>query len=181
MSFSGTYWITFGIGVACLGFFLYQYNRFTRNRIKRREALHNIDLFLKRQSELLNQFGDLLRRLELPVPPEIESARQASARAYQTSPIPGKAGHLKAADQQYYRLIRQANQYPQAQRRPDFSHLLEALEKNAAELQGARRYHNALVRDYNIRVETMPSALAALTLRFKKTDFLTDSNATPAP
>ena len=174
MDLSLAYWIVFAVGIGLLLFFLVYYNRFVRNRIRRRESLHSIDLFLKRQNELLDQFQELLKRLDMPAMPLAETTQQIGQKALGSTPIPGKAAQLSELDGQYLSFMREARSKKQLQRQPDYNRIIEALEKNSVELNGARRYFNALVRDYNILTETMPSAVVAIMLRFKRAEFLSD-------
>jgi LemA protein len=174
MNFSAAYWIVFAFGIGLLLLFLLYYNRFMRNRIRRKETLHNVDLFLKRQNELLGQFRDLLERLEMPAMPVVEEAFASGTKALETEPVPGKAGHLASADRSYLAFMEEARKLKELRKQPDFNRIIDALEKNAVELQGARRYFNALVRDFNILTETLPSAIVAIALRFRKADFLSD-------
>lgn len=175
MGFFTSSWTFFGIGAAVFAFFLIYYNKFSRTRIRMRETITNVDLFLKRQNELLTQLKDLLARFETKPLADLPRTIEAAERAISSSPIPGKAVQLSEAASGYDGLIREARSIRSIQRQPDFDRIVDSLERNAMELQGAQRYFNALVREHNIMAETFPSALVAILLRFPKADYLSDS------
>lgn len=49
------------------------------------------------------------------------------------------------------------------------------------EMNGAQRYYNAVVRDYNARCETFPSAIFAVLFRFQKAEYLSMGTGQNAP
>jgi LemA protein len=61
--------------------------------------------------------------------------------------------------------------YPQLQAAESFNRLQESLNEIEGAVQNARRYYNAVVRDYNTKVEQFPSVLVANAFRFQKEEF----------
>jgi LemA protein len=175
MGFFTSSWTFFGIGAGVFVFFLIYYNKFSRTRIRMRETITNVDLFLKRQNELLTQLKDLLARFEVKPLTILPETIEAAERAISSSPIPGKAAGMSQAVSGFDGVIREVRSIPSLQRQPDFDRIIDSLERNAVELQGAQRYFNALVRENNILVETFPSALVAILLKFPKSEYLSDS------
>ena len=61
--------------------------------------------------------------------------------------------------------------YPQLRAVESFTSLQGTLGEIEDAVQNARRYYNAVVRDYNIKVEQFPSVLVANAFRFQKEEF----------
>ena len=61
--------------------------------------------------------------------------------------------------------------YPDLKASQNFLELQQELVEIEDTIQKARRYYNATVRDYNIRVESFPSLLVAWLFAFRAADF----------
>jgi LemA protein len=61
--------------------------------------------------------------------------------------------------------------YPQLRAVESFTSLQNTLDEIEGAVQNARRYYNAVVRDYNTKVEQFPSVLVANAFRFEKEEF----------
>ena len=64
-----------------------------------------------------------------------------------------------------------AENYPQLRASEQFLALQQGLQQIEEALQNARRYYNAVVRDYNTRIQTFPSVLIAGPLGFRVKHF----------
>ncbi|MEB3323525.1 MAG: LemA family protein, partial [Synechococcaceae cyanobacterium] len=61
--------------------------------------------------------------------------------------------------------------YPQLQAAEGFRDLQASLADLEDDIQKARRYYNAVVRDYNTRIAQVPSNIIAQAFRFTKKEF----------
>ncbi len=61
--------------------------------------------------------------------------------------------------------------YPQLRAVESFTSLQDSLNEIEGAVQSARRYYNAVVRDYNTRTEQFPSVIIANAFRFQKEEF----------
>jgi len=61
--------------------------------------------------------------------------------------------------------------YPDLKANENFLNLQNTLSEIEENIQMARRYYNAVVRDYNILCEAFPSVIIANAFSFKKRDF----------
>ena len=71
-----------------------------------------------------------------------------------------------------------AEAYPDLKADDNFRQLSDELSELETELQGARRYYNATVRDLNTRVQSFPDNLFARPLGFTEEPFYQDADAT---
>jgi LemA protein len=75
------------------------------------------------------------------------------------------------------RLIAVAEAYPDLKADDNFRQLQDELSEIEEQLQGARRYYNATVRDLNARIQSFPDVLLARPLGFAEAEFYTDTDA----
>ena len=64
-----------------------------------------------------------------------------------------------------------AEAYPDLKANQDFLQLQTQLKEIEDNIEAARRYYNAVVRDFNTAVEQFPSNLIASQFGFEKNDF----------
>jgi LemA protein len=151
------------------------YNRFSRKQVQIQEALDNIDLFLDQRQATLESLLPLLDQLSdrsrQTVVAAVEQLRQSPAPL--PADMPGRASRIARADQ----TSRQVKQQLQADHLPATARVLDSIDRSETELNGARRFHNALVREHNTLVKQFPAALVALLLRIRPLEFLNEQPA----
>jgi LemA protein len=64
-----------------------------------------------------------------------------------------------------------SERYPQLRANENFLALQTSLQEIEEALQNARRYYNAVVRDFNTKTEVFPSNLVARQFRFAKREY----------
>jgi LemA protein len=64
-----------------------------------------------------------------------------------------------------------AENYPQLRASENFTQLQQTLAEIEDKIQAARRYYNAVVRDYNTKVHVVPSSLVAWMFNFKDREY----------
>jgi LemA protein len=74
------------------------------------------------------------------------------------------------------RLFAVAEAYPELQANTNFLQLQAQLASIEGELQGARRYYNATVRDLNSKIQSFPPVLIARPLGFTEEPFYQDED-----
>ena len=74
------------------------------------------------------------------------------------------------------RLMAVAEAYPDLKADDNFRQLSSELSALEGELQSARRYYNATVRDLNTRVQSFPDVLLARPMGFGEEPFYEDSD-----
>ena len=71
----------------------------------------------------------------------------------------------------FSKLFALAENYPQLKASENFKQLQEELSELEETIQKARRYYNAVVRDYNNAITTFPGIIVASIFGFKKRDY----------
>lgn len=163
---------TFGfcLLVGLLG--VYYYNKFSGLKVRMAESLRTLDVLLDRRQGQLLQIATLFKRLGLLGENDAKTAIERSRTAMDARSVPQKAQELAEADEAVQKLFLHSAGQPDLQKSAEFEPAYRAIEKTNVEIDGARRYYNALVRDYNLLVHCMPSALYALLLRYREVDYL---------
>jgi LemA protein len=70
-----------------------------------------------------------------------------------------------------------AEDYPDLKADSNFRQLQEELSEIEEQLQGARRYYNATVRDMNTRIQSFPDVAIARPMGFSEAEFYDDGDA----
>jgi LemA protein len=170
-------WIALGLLVLALLYAIVVYNRLVRLRALVREGFSGITVQLRRRADLV---PNLVSTVEGYATHEREVLTQVTAN--RTAPI--QAGSVQAtaqADQAFGamlgRLMAVAEAYPDLKADDNFRQLQGELAEIEEELQGARRYYNATVRDLNTSVQSFPDVLLAKPMGFSEEPFYADDDA----
>jgi LemA protein len=157
------------VGLAALAIALY--NRLVALRQRSSEAWSDIDVQLKRRTDLVPNLVETVKSYaahERTTLDEVIRARAAAlgaptpeARAAAENVLTGALRHLFAV----------AEAYPDLKANASFASLQQSLATIEEAIQSARRYYNAVVRDLNTAIETFPSNVIAGTFRFSPREY----------
>jgi len=154
------------------------YNRLVRDANRVREAWSGIDVQLKRRHDLVPNLVAVVQAYaghEKGVLTEVTAARTSAS----SEGLPADLQrHENALSGRLRSLLAVAEAYPQLLADRSFADLHDQLVEIEDQLQMARRYFNGTVRDYNIRVESVPSNLVARLLGFELRSFFELASAT---
>lgn len=169
-------WIILGVFVLILLYFIAIYNRLVRLRALVKEGFSGITVQLHRRADLIPNLVESVQGYaahEREVFEEVSKARAASVNA-------GSVQATAQADAQLTgvlgRLFAVAEAYPELKANQNFLQLQDQLASIEGELQGARRYYNATVRDLNSTVQSFPPSLIARPMGFTEEPFYQDDD-----
>ena len=138
-------------------------------------------------SEVVNQYqrrADLVPNLVSTVEGYATHEREVLTEVTAHRTDPTKAGSVQAtaeADGAFAamlgRLMAVAEAYPDLKADENFRALQDELAEIEEQLQGARRYYNATVRDLNTSVQSFPDVLLARPMGFHEEPFYEDSDS----
>lgn len=170
-------WIVVGLVVLAAFWAVALYNRLVRLRALVREGFSGITVQLRRRADLI---PNLVSTVEGYATHEREVLTEVTAHRSD----PTRAGGVRAtaeADQAFGamlgRLMAVAEDYPDLKADDNFRQLQDELAEIEEQLQGARRYYNATVRDLNTRVQSFPDVLLARPMGFAEEPFYADDDA----
>lgn len=169
-------WIVLGVIVLALLYLVAIYNRLVRLRALVKEAFSGITVQLRRRADLIPNLVETVQGYaahERQVFEDVSKARSASVNA-------GSVEATAQADAQLTgvlgRLFAVAEAYPELKANQNFLQLQDQLSNIEGELQGARRYYNATVRDLNSTIQSFPPALIARPMGFAEEPFYQDQD-----
>lgn len=147
------------------------YNSLVKLREQADAAWSDIDVQLKRRHDLIPNLVETVKGYASHEKETLERVIQARnmAMAAQGPQAQGAAENvLTGALKSIFAL---AEAYPQLQAAGGFRDLQASLADIENSVQNARRYYNAVVRDFNTRIAQVPSNIIAQAFRFTKKEF----------
>jgi LemA protein len=147
------------------------YNGLVRLRIQCDNAWSDIDVQLKRRYDLIPNLVETVKGYAGHEKGTLEAVVNARNTAMTTQGPAAKAeaeGMLTAALRQVFAL---AEAYPQLRAVESFNQLQNTLNQLEDAVQNARRYYNAVVRDFNTKIAEFPSNIIAGMFNFKPREF----------
>ena len=137
------------------------YNRLVRLRNLSRSSWSDIDVLLKKRHDLVGNLVDTVKGYAGHEKNTLLGVTEARARAMRAEG-PGKRGEEESAlGAKLSSLFAVAEEYPTLKANESFLELQKQLAEIENGIEYARRYYNAVVRDYNTATETFPSNMVA--------------------
>ncbi len=154
------------------------YNGLVRLKVQCDNAWADIDVQLKRRYDLIPNLVETVKGYAAHEKTTLEGVVAARNQAMTAQGPAAKAqaeGMLSAALRQVFAL---AEAYPQLRAVESFNQLQQTLNSLEDNIQNARRYYNAVVRDFNTKIAVFPTNILAGAFNFKAREFFEIS--TPA-
>jgi len=137
------------------------YNRLVRERNRVDGAWSDIDVQLQRRHDLIPQLVKAVDQYAKYERATIEAVTALRAEAMRTTDVEALGKTEEELSDGVRRLIALAEQYPDLKANENFLKLQSELVETEDYLQFARRYYNGSVREFNTRIETVPSNVVA--------------------
>jgi LemA protein len=170
--------LVLGIAAALLLAVVYLYNRFVSLNTRAEASWSDIDALLKQRYDLIPNLVETVKGYashENKTLEEVTKWRSASMNA--TTPAQ-KAQAENQLTGMLKSLFAVAEAYPDLKANQNFLKLQGTLEQVENNIQSARRYYNAVVRDYNVAIKSFPGNFIANQFHFAPREFF--ELATPA-
>ncbi|HEX8257867.1 MAG TPA: LemA family protein [Allosphingosinicella sp.] len=169
-------WIVVAVVAVVLLWLIVIYNRLVRLRALVKEGWSGITVQLRRRADLI---PNLVSTVEGYATHERDTLNEVTA--HRTDPMKARGVEATAqADTAFSamlgRLFAVAEDYPDLKADANFRQLQDELAEVEEELQGARRYYNATVRDLNTQVQSFPDVLVAKPIGFSEEPFYADED-----
>jgi LemA protein len=165
-------YVILGLVLLALLFGVASYNRFVTQRNLIRDAFANIDTELRRRYDLIPNLVETVRGYAAHERETFEAVTRARAAAVSATGSPAEQaaaeGPLVAALRQ---LLVVAENYPDLKANENFLQLQGELANTEDRIQTSRRFYNANVREYNRRVQSVPSNIIASMFGFREEEF----------
>jgi LemA protein len=147
------------------------YNGLVRLRQLCDNAWSDIDVQLKRRHDLIPNLVETVKGYAVHERATLEEVVQARNRAMQAQGPAAKGDAEGALAGSLRQLFALAESYPQLRAVDTFTSLQRSLAEIEDQIQNARRYYNAVVRDLNTKIQQVPSNLVAGAFGFHTREF----------
>ena len=175
-------WVAAIVLALALGYAVWTYNRLVSLNRRADGAWSDIDVQLKRRSDLVPALVETVKGYARHEQETLERVVGARTRAVQSGPIPERGQSewdLSAAVKGLFAI---AEAYPELKANQSFEGLQRSLVEIENNIQYARRYYNAVVRDWNTLVDAIPSTWIAAAAGYRERPyFQLDESQREAP
>jgi LemA protein len=144
------------------------YNKLVRLRNTVKSSWSDIDVQCKKRYDLVPNLVETVKGYAAHEKSVFESVTKARSMAMQATTPAEMAKAENMFRDTLKSLFALAEAYPELKANTNFLQLQSQLQDLENNIESARRYYNAVVRDYNITTESFPSNLIANQFGFKK-------------
>jgi LemA protein len=165
------------VGVVLVVALVVLYNGLVRLRVLGDNAWADIDVQLKRRHDLIPNVVEAVKGYmgyERGTLERVVQARSLAMAAAGPAARGDAEGGLTQALRGLFALV---ESYPQLRASEHFIELQKTLVQIEDAIQNARRYYNAVVRDFNTRAQQFPSNLVAMLFGFAPREFFQIADA----
>ncbi len=146
------------------------YNKLVRLRNTVKSSWSDIDVQCKKRFDLVPNLVETVKGYASHEKSVFEKVTQARATAMQASSPAEMAKAENMIRDTLKSLFAVAEAYPELKANANFIQLQTQLQELENNIESARRYYNAVVRDFNILIESFPSNLIASMFNFKQAE-----------
>ncbi|MEI6406626.1 MAG: LemA family protein [Actinomycetes bacterium] len=157
----GTTWIIIALVVLFVLFAIMTYNKLIRLNVSVDEAFAQIEVQLKRRSDLIPNLVETVKGYAAHEKTTLENVVAARAKATTASGVADVAAADGAVTQALRGLLAVVENYPDLKASSNFLALQEELGTTENKVSFARQFYNDNVRSLNQAVKTFPSNLFA--------------------
>jgi LemA protein len=163
--------VILGIFLAIIFFGVSIYNKLIRLRNTVKSSWSDIDVQLKKRYDLVPNLVETVKGYASHERGVFENVTKARSTAMQASSPAEKAKAENMFRETLKSLFAVAEAYPDLKANANFMQLQSQLKELEDNIEYARRYYNAVVRDFNILIESFPSNIIATSFNFKQEEF----------
>ena len=171
-------YIAIGAVILLVLFFIAQYNRLIRLNITVDEAFAQIEVQLKRRTDLIPNLVETVKGYAAHEQSTFDAVVTARAKATSATTIADVAAADGALTNALKGLLAVAEAYPDLKASANFLSLQEELSTTENKVSFARQFYNDTVRSLNTAVKTIPTSFFAGFAKVDARDFYEVENPT---
>ena len=137
-----------------------------RNQID--EAFSTMDVYLKQRSDLIPNLVNTVKGYAAHEQETLTALTEARAKAMSAQTTEQRVASEQGFQSALGRLLALAENYPDLKANVNFLELQQQLKAQEDNIANSRKYYNAVVREFNTKIEKMPGALFAGLFGFAK-------------
>ncbi len=147
------------------------YNGLIRSKTRVDEAWSDIEVQLKRRYDLIPNLVETVKGYAGQESSVLENVTKARTMAMNAGSMQEKLKDENALSGTLKSLFAVAESYPDLKSNQNFLKLQGDLTDTEDKIQASRRFYNGTVRDYNTKLQTVPTNIFANTFSFKVREF----------
>ncbi len=155
------------LGIAIIG----MYNGFVKLRNRIEEAYATVEAYMKKRYDLIPNLVETVKGYaghEKETLSRVVEARSRAMSAQGMQQVQQSEGELQRTLKSLFAL---SESYPDLKANASFLDLQAQLQRVEDDILQARKYYNAIVKNYNIKVEVIPQSIIAALFGFKKREY----------
>lgn len=160
--------IALGILILLVLIFVVLYNGFIRLKNDCDEAFATMDVYLKKRYDLIPNLVETVKGYAAHESQTLEKVVAARNAAQSAATPETKIAGENALQGTLKSLFAVAESYPDLKANENFRNLSNQLKAVEEDIANARKYYNAVVKQFNTKCEVFPSNLIASMFRFEK-------------
>lgn len=154
--------------VVILLFVFVTYNNFVKLNNKVEESFSTMDVYLKKRWDLIPNIVEVVKGYAKHEKSTLEEVINLRNSSYDKMSTNEKVDLNNKLSDVMGRLIAVAEAYPDLKANSNFMNLSNELSKVEEDIANARKYYNATVRNFNDKVEMVPSNIVAKIFGYKE-------------
>lgn len=153
--------------IVCVLYVLITYNTLIKLRNNVNEAFATMDVYLKKRWDLIPNLVEAVKGYASHEEKTLEEISKLRSGIYDDLSNESKIETNKKLSININKIMLLAESYPELKANKNFLSLGEDLTKIENDIAQSRKYYNAVVRDFNNKVEMIPSNIVALIMGLK--------------
>lgn len=157
--------------VVVIAFLIAMYNGLVQLRVRADSSWSDIDVQLKRRHDLIPNLVETVKGYAAHEKGTFEDIAKYRSMAMQATTPAEKGAAEGQLTMALKSLFAVAENYPQLRASEQFTSLQAALQEVEDSIQNARRYYNAVVRDFNTKLQSFPTNILGSMFGFQSKQF----------
>ena len=170
-------WIILAVGAVVVLWAVAVYNGLVQLKVRADGSWSDIDVQLKRRHDLIPNVVETVKGYAAHEQKVFQAVTEARTRAMQAGTPDARGQAENGLSGALKSLFAVAENYPQLRASENFQGLQNSLTQIEEAIQNARRYYNAVVRDYNTKLSVIPDRFIAALAGFQLREFFQPDSA----
>jgi len=144
------------------------YNQIIRAKLTVDEAFSTMDVYLKRRWDLIPNLVETVKGYAKHEKNIFESITELRSKSYNSLSSTDKIDVNSKLENDLSKVFIIAENYPELKANGNYLHLSKELVETENLIADSRKYYNAVVKNYNIKIQIFPNNLIANIFKFKE-------------
>ena len=143
-------------------------NNFVRMQGQYEEAFHNIDIYLKKRFDLIPNLVETVKGYAKHESETLQNVIEARSKAQAATTPAEKIEANAQLTKAMHNFNMVMERYPELKANTNFLDLQNQLKSIEAELANVRKYYNATIKQFNVKIRTFPASIIAGMMHLEK-------------